>query len=89
MTTTSTRAAWRTAVATLLGAALVLTACGSDDVGDAATDDTGAASDGATSSTSAPSQGGVVDVELVDFAFVGLPDSVAALLGAADAKGAQ
>jgi hypothetical protein len=68
----------------LLGAALVLTACGSDDDGDAATDsdaatdDTGAASDGATSTTDAPSQGGVVDVELVDFAFVGLPDSVAA-----------
>ena len=79
MTTTSTRAAWHIAAATLLGAALVLTACGSDDDSDAATDDTGAASDdGTSSSTDAPSEGGVVEVELVDFAFEGLPDSVAA-----------
>jgi len=73
MTTTSTHAAWRIAAATLLGATVALTACGSDD--------TGAASDDATTTTtttSAPAEDGVVDVELVDFAFEGLPDSVAA-----------
>ena len=78
MSTTSTRAAWRTGAAMLLGAGLTLMGCGSDDDSDAATDDTGAPSDDGTSSTDAPSEDGVVEVELVDFAFEGLPDSVAA-----------
>jgi hypothetical protein len=80
MTTSSTRAAWRIAAATLLGATVALTACGSDDEGDAAADDTGAASDDGTSTTTtgAPAEDGVVEVELVDFAFEGLPDAIAA-----------
>lgn len=78
MTTTSTRAAWRIGVATLLGAALVLTACSSDDGRGAVTDDTKAESDHGTSSPDVPSESGTVDVELVDFAFTGLPGSVSA-----------
>ena len=45
MTSRSTRAAWHAGVATLLAAAFVLTACGSDVYSDAAMDDTGAATD--------------------------------------------
>jgi hypothetical protein len=78
VTAASTRAAWRIAAATLLGATLVVTACSSDDDGDAATDDTDAAADDGTSTTNAPSEDGVVEVVLADFAFEDLPDSVAA-----------
>jgi hypothetical protein len=106
LTTTSTSRAWRTAAAMLLGFALVLSACGSDDAADEVTgevtdettdantddaadgvtdgaahevtDETSTASDEGTSSTDAPSEVGVVEVDLADFAFVGLPDSVPA-----------
>jgi hypothetical protein len=73
MTTTSTRAAWRITAATLLCAALAFAACGSDDDGDAATD-----TSTSTSTTEAPTEDAVVPVDLVDFAYEGLPDSVAA-----------
>ena len=79
MTTTSTRAPSRIGAATLLCAALAFAACGGDETGEAATDDSGAASeDGGTSSTDAPAEDGVVEVDLVDFAYEGLPDSIAA-----------
>jgi len=83
MTITSSRGGWRIAAVTLLAASLALPACSSDDArDDAATDDTGAASDDETTTTTtttvAPPVDGVVEVELVDFAFEGLPDSVAA-----------
>jgi plastocyanin len=78
MTTTSIRTARRLATATLVGAALALTACGSDDGSDAASDDTGAAPDEGASTTESPAADGVVEVELADFAFEGLPASVPA-----------
>ena len=78
MATTSHRGAWRTVAITVLGAALALTACGSDDDSEAANDDAGAVPDDGTSSTDAPPVDGVVEVELADFAFEGLPDSVVA-----------
>ena len=57
----------------------MFTACGSDDDSDAATDDTGRGGiRRGTSSTDASSEDGVVEVDLVDFAFEGLPDSVEA-----------
>ena len=75
MATSSTRAAGRIGAATLLCATLACAACGSDD--DATTADTGAASeDAGTSTTDAPAEDGVVEVDLVDFAFEGLPASV-------------
>jgi hypothetical protein len=80
----------RTAVATLLGLSLILTACGGDDATDETTGDDASTTtahtevahdegtDSTSSTTDAPLEDGVVEVDLADFAFVGLPDSVPA-----------
>lgn len=93
MKQTRTRTAGRIALATVLSAGLLLTACGDDDDEATSSDDT--AAEETTESTEAEttetteadplgdaSDGGVVDgvltVELVDYAFEGLPESVPA-----------
>lgn len=84
-----TRTAGRLALATVLSAGLLLTACGDDDddAADDAAETTEAPADDETSTTEASplddtSDGGVVDgvltVELVDYGFSGLPESVPA-----------
>ncbi len=85
MTPTRTRRAGRLAVAALLTAGLLLVACGDDDdpeatdTTDAPTDSSADSTDGETSESSAPEdEGDVVEVELVDYAFEGLPESVPA-----------
>ncbi|HEU5149575.1 MAG TPA: hypothetical protein VFU19_03715 [Iamia sp.] len=90
MTQTRTRTAGRIALATMLSAGLLLAACGDDD-DDATAEDTSEetteATEETTDSTEASplddaSGGGVEDgvltVELVDYGFEGLPESVPA-----------
>jgi hypothetical protein len=77
----------RLAAVALIGPVLMFTACGSDAATDdtATTSDEGAAStedtrssDQVTDTTGAPADDQVVEVELADFAFEGLPDTVPA-----------
>ncbi len=93
MKQTRTRTAGRLALATVLSAGLLLSACGDDDDEATSSDDTAAetteeqAAEDTTESTEASPlddatdggvQDGVLTVELVDYAFEGLPDSVPA-----------
>lgn len=82
MTTPRTRGAGRLAVAALFAAGLLLVACGDDDDGaDTTTTTTGTPSTDAPTDTADDDTSGdedVVEVELVDYAFEGLPDSVPA-----------
>ncbi|HEX7134777.1 MAG TPA: hypothetical protein VF228_19535 [Iamia sp.] len=82
-----TRTAGRIALATVLSAGLLLTACGDDDEATASDDTAAETTEEETTSTAASPlddatdngvEDGVLTVELVDYGFEGLPESVPA-----------
>lgn len=82
--TTTFRTAGRVAAAVVLGAGLLLAACGDDEDPGAASDDTEttgpatSAADDTGGQDEGADDGEVLEVELADFSFEGLPDSVPA-----------